>query len=497
MVFSSNEFVFVFLPLAILSNLLLLGVLRAKGYSGLWAANLLLLLFSLVFYAWGGPKHLPLLVGSAIVNYFGALLVAPTNGRRTTGQKIRLSLLITINISALCVFKYLNFFQEAGGLSLLNSFLPDRWRIAEFAHIALPVGISFYIFQAISYLVDVYRGDIHPCRSFVNFACYLTMFPQLIAGPIVRFSDIHTDLEARKIGAARVSKGCARFIFGLSKKLLLADTFGRVVDTTFALPPDSLNAGHAWLGIACYTLQIYFDFSAYSDMAIGIGNMLGIGFLENFNYPYISTSIRDFWRRWHISLSTWFRDYLYIPLGGNRKGATLTAINLLIVFILCGLWHGAAWNFILWGAYHGFFLIIERIVPKTGIRVPRIFKHSYTLFIVMIGWVLFRADTLPYAIEYLRALFGCANPDASTINVIRMVASGYVLPICLCAGVVLSAPVFPLLRTRLTVWYDAAPRQNARRCMIALYRCFLFALLALCIGAISSNSYQSFIYFRF
>lgn len=495
MVFSSNEFIFFLMPLAVLTNLAILVLVDRKRSKVVWAANLCLLFFSLLFYAWGEPRFTPYLFGSAVFNYLGGFCVSPDIVHSARTRKILLIPLVLVNIAFLGVFKYFNFFQEVGGLTVINKLLPESLQFGPIGYIALPIGISFFTFQAVSYLLDVYWGKVEVSRGFVSFACYLTMFPQLMAGPIVRFSDVHNDLLARNVSLSRVSAGCSRFIMGLAKKVIFADAFGRVVDPIFAMDPANLTPGFAWLGLVCYTLQIYYDFSSYSDMAIGIGGMLGVKFLENFNYPYISCSIKEFWRRWHISLSTWFRDYVYFPLGGSRAGTARTVINLLIVFSLCGLWHGAAWNFILWGTFHGFFLGLERLVARFFAPVPRIVKWLYCMFTVMMSLVLVRNVTLDNAITYYRALFGATDPEQKLLHPMRLLTTGYALPLTLIIGVVLSFPVYPFLRKKLAA-FAAGPRPKAVA-LEASYRVLLIGLLVLSVAAIAASTFQAFIYFRF
>ncbi len=359
MVFSSVIFLMVFLPIVLITASLIYLSLYSLKSNKFVILNLFLLLSSLLFYFWGEPKHLYIMLAVTFITYISGILI-----NKLKYKKIVLIISIIFNLSILGYFKYYNFFMDLIGLDLVNFFLSENEKIKSIVEVALPLGISFYVFQGISYLIDVYKGEVKAAYNFINFASYITLFPQLVAGPIVRYSHIGHELTYREITVDRFSNGASRFIMGLAKKLLIADTLGRVADAAFAVPNGELSAFSAWLGIISYSLQIYFDFSGYSDMAIGIGHMLGFKFPENFNYPYISKSVKEFWRRWHISLSTWFRDYVYIPLGGNRKGKFRSYINQIIVFFLCGLWHGASIMFVLWGLYHGFFLTIEKMFPK-------------------------------------------------------------------------------------------------------------------------------------
>jgi len=402
MLFSSLVFLFVFLPIVLVGNLLLPSRVR----------NVFLLLSSFVFFAWGGVSYLAVLLASLVVNYFVGLLIARNLGT----ERARLFLIVGVvaNLLNLGVFKYADFFAEN-----INSLLHlVNFEGLPLPGIVLPIGISFYTFQAISYLVDVYRIAVPVQKRFVHLALYVSFFPQLIAGPIVRYFDIAEQIANRRVKANDLSVGIKRFVLGLAKKVLIANQFAYVADTIFSYDVASLSVCSAWGGALAYMMQIYFDFSGYSDMAIGLGRMFGFHFLENFNFPYVAQSIQDFWRRWHISLSNWFRDYLYIPLGGNRRGTMRTLQNLFVVFLLTGWWHGASWNFIVWGVIHGVFLIVERsgfgrVLAKTWKPI----RHAYTLLVVLFAWVFFRAEDLPSAIEYISAMFGANNvPESSLVN---------------------------------------------------------------------------------
>ena len=391
MVFSSIIFLYAFLPIT-----LLLYFSVPQKYR-----NHVLLMASLLFYAWGELGYVLLMVLSIIVNWLAGLGI---QAKRNAGKNTMpvLTVAIILNLAPLAFFKYGNFLVDNAntGLALLN--LPAF----ELSPLHLPIGISFFTFQAISYLIDVYRGEATVQKKPINLALYISLFPQLIAGPIIRYKDVEREINGRVIRIEDVKSGVLRFISGLGKKILIANSMGAVADQIFSLPMDSVSSGLAWIGIIAYSLQIYFDFSGYSDMAIGLGRIFGFHFLENFNYPYISKSIQEFWRRWHISLSSWFRDYLYIPLGGNRSGNWRTYFNLLLVFFLCGLWHGASWTFVIWGLYHGLFLVVERLgLGKILKLLPGPLQHAYALLVVMIGWVFFRAETLDQALAYITRLF--------------------------------------------------------------------------------------------
>jgi alginate O-acetyltransferase complex protein AlgI len=394
MVFSSITFLFFFLP-AILSIYFLSGKYK----------NIVLLAASLAFYSWGENLYLLLMLGSIVINYGCGRLMFFYRDANSPSTAI-LTLGIILNISILGFFKYANFIVENVNILLSIIKLPE----ISLSPLHLPIGISFFTFQAISYIVDVYRGKVEPQKSIINLGLYISLFPQLIAGPIVRYRDIAKELINRKVTSEDFAYGVKRFLYGLSKKVLLANPLALTADKIFALPFTELSPSLAWLGAICYTFQIYYDFSGYSDMAIGLGRMFGFHFLENFNYPYISNSIREFWRRWHISLSSWLRDYLYIPLGGNRHGSMATHFNLITIFLLCGLWHGASWTFIVWGLYHGTFLVLER--TKFGLMTKRLWlpvQHVLTLSIIILGWVIFRSDTLSDCLTYILTMFGGGN----------------------------------------------------------------------------------------
>jgi alginate O-acetyltransferase complex protein AlgI len=366
--------------------------------------NVVILLASLLFYAWGEPRYVPLLIAYILINWtFGLLIARPG---RCSGAFLATG--VAINTGLLLWFKYLTFVLTQ--LSILSTALGLPAIPA--VDVALPLGISFFTFQGISYLVDIHRGTVVPQRSLLKFAMYKAMFPQLVAGPIVRYARIARHIDVRPISAWRVRTGMLMFLFGLAQKVLIADSVAGTADTVFALPPSELTAATAWAGALCYTIQIFFDFAGYSNMAIGLGHMMGFSFPANFNRPYTAQSVTEFWRRWHITLSNWFRDYLYIPLGGNRRGSPRTYLNLAAVFLLCGLWHGAAWNFAAWGAWQGAFLVLERLgLAILLTRAWRPFRHLYLLLAVVFGWVLFRAGGIGHAIDYMAAMLGFAAGD--------------------------------------------------------------------------------------
>lgn len=391
MVFSSPLFLSLFLPI-----LLLIYAVIQQNYR-----NPLLLAASLLFYSWGEPRAVIVMIALILVNYYAALLMEHPRFSSWISRRVILWLAVIINLSALFFYKYLDFFISNIN-KILNIFdLPQ----VELFHIALPIGISFYCFQALSYTIDVYRKEVDVQHSLMKLALYISLFPQLVAGPIVRYSTICSELDDRNLYFNNIYEGLVRFSIGLAKKVFIADSMGYVADQIFIGEVSTIPQLWAWTGCIAYTLQIYYDFSAYSDMAIGLGRIFNFHFLENFNFPYSASSIKDFWRRWHISLSSWLRDYLYIPLGGNRISARRTLINQFIVFLLCGLWHGAAWNFIAWGAWHGFGLISEKFTGRYLNRLPALIAHAYVMLFVMVGWILFRSPDLSYAVEYLKIMF--------------------------------------------------------------------------------------------
>ena len=432
------------------------------------------------------------MMASICLNYLFGLLIA--GAATTTRKKVFLGLVVVFNLLPLFYFKY-SFFVLENGIRLLGLLHVDHSLAAVPTH--LPIGISFFTFQALSYVIDVYRGICPPQRNPLNMGLFIALFPQLIAGPIVRYHDIAKQLVKRSVRMEDFSCGVERFVYGLGKKVLLANPMGAMADQIFALGIDQLSTTTAWLGILCYTLQIYFDFSGYSDMAIGLGRMFGFRFLENFNYPYISRSIREFWRRWHISLSNWFRDYLYIPLGGNRKGPVRTGLNLVTVFLLCGFWHGASWNFIIWGLCHGLFLVLER--GRVGAwldRMPAWTQHGYVILVVINAWVFFRAETLVYALQYLGVMYGIHG--AGTMYPYVYISLDAEFYATLFLAVVLSAPVFPGLSRHLQHLDNLAyARHSTAVAVPATKLCFLGLVLLFSAMNLATGAYNPFIYFRF
>jgi alginate O-acetyltransferase complex protein AlgI len=492
--FTEPTFLFLFLP--ILLGLYFVGDLRRPrtGVHGAYG-NWLLLVASVVFYATGGGSFTWLMLGSIAFNYWMAIAVDRARG--TPRAKRRLAVAVGLNLLVLGIFKYANFFVD--NLNAAASLVGGPAKLVDVPRVLLPIGISFFTFHAISYVVDVYRRDATAQKSPVHAALYLLLFPQLIAGPIIRYRDIADQLARRIVTQDDFAYGVRRFVIGLAKKVLVANVVAGPADKIFAMPFAQLSAAHAWLGIVCYTIQIYFDFSGYSDMAIGLGRMFGFRFPENFRWPYIAASVQEFWRRWHISLSTWFRDYLYIPLGGNRVPPAARYRNLVFVFFLCGLWHGASWSFVVWGLWHGAFLVIERVArgrsqtvqqPGTGILAWPIWKHVYVMLVVMIGWVFFRAETLTTAVAFLGSLAG-RSPALPTPYTVWF----YLTPevwLALAAGVIGSAPWVPSLAEHL-----ARSPESQRRGLTLVNGLALTALLVASILSVAARTYNPFIYFRF
>lgn len=466
MVFSSTIFLCVYLPLVLLGYY----ICPKKG------RNLFLLIVSLVFYAWGEPKYVFLMIFSILVNYiFGRLMDKHRENKKRL--KLMLVLSVVIDIGLLSVFKYTDFI-----ITNVNAIFGANF---DLLNIALPIGISFYTFQAMSYTIDVYRDDVRVQKNLIDFGMYITMFPQLIAGPIVRYADVQDQLADRSVTTADFSEGVMRFVVGLGKKVLLANQMGAVWSEIYALGGD-VSALMAWTGAIAYTFQIYFDFSGYSDMAIGLGRMFGFKFPENFRYPYQSVSITDFWRRWHITLSTWFKEYLYIPLGGNRRGLARQALNLLIVWSLTGFWHGAGWNFVMWGLYYFVILFIEKLfLLKALDKLPKFFRHVYALLLIIIGWVIFASDDVSVLLPYLGSMFG-ANGAIGGMDVYTLLTKAVLLIICCIASTELPKKLF----------LSAAGAMN-EKAAFTLKSVLMIALLALSMILLIGDSYNPFLYFRF
>lgn len=469
MVFSSLTFLYIFLPLCLISYFV------AKNIK---AKNIILLVFSLIFYAWGEPKYILLLVATTFVDYICGLLILKYKG--TKKEKLFLALACVITLSSLGLFKYTGFFCE--NLNSIFSFnIPG-------INITLPIGISFYTFQALTYVIDVYRGRVRVQGSFYKLLLYVSMFPQLIAGPIVRYSDVEEQIENRSSSLKSVSAGIIRFSTGLLKKAIVANLAGELTTKLIGGDIGELTAVGAWVGIIAYTIQIYFDFSGYSDMAIGLGLVFGFHFPENFNYPYCAKSITDFWKRWHMTLTSFFRDYLYIPMGGNRKR---WALNMLVVWLLTGLWHGASWNFVLWGLYYFFFLMLEKVyIGKYIEKWHSVLQHLYSLVIIVIGWAFFYFDDMAKLKYFFKAMFGIANGFVSLTQ--RTIVINYI--VLLAVGIIASLPIVPCVK-KLAL---KASRPLAGRIAVDLLSViYVAAVLFISTAALVGNSYNPFLYFRF
>jgi len=478
MVFSSIVFLFYFLPFVLL-------LYYASGKS-----NLVILLASLLFYAWGEPQYVVLLVVFILFNWLAGLAIASRIGWQRTAI---LAATISANVLFLVFFKYLDFL-----VGQLDTVLTAAGATPIAVRpIALPLGISFFTFQGMSYLIDIYRGEVVAQRNLLTFATYKSMFPQLIAGPIVRYRQIAGKIERRRVSLFRLQYGIVLFIVGMSQKVLIANTVAVPADELFGTAAGDLTLPAAWLGVVCYTLQIYFDFAGYSNMAIGMGHMMGFGYPPNFNRPYVSQSITEFWRRWHISLSTWFRDYLYVPLGGNRRGRLRTYVNLFLVFVICGFWHGASWTFAIWGLWHGGFLIVERM-GLGGLlrRCWRPLRHLYVMLAVMLGWVFFRCDTLAGALGYLGTMFGLGDAGATALPVVRYAPPSVWAAIVI--GSVFAVLRAPGVRSIAPRWRPAVARYPASGALMqagASVACLV--LLVLSALTLATGSFNPFIYFRF
>lgn len=468
MLFSSIVFLFAFLPAVVILYYLLPVRFR----------NVILLLASLVFYAWGEPVYLFLMLLSILFNYFSGLDIA-RNLQDKRAAKRSLVFNLIINLAVLGFFKY-----EGFVLDTLNGILPVH---ISYHALPLPIGISFYTFQILSYIIDVYRGNVKVQTNLPNFALYVTMFPQLIAGPIVQYADVDEQLASREVSRTKFGEGSMYFIRGLAKKVLLANTSGMIFTEVSGLAKGNIAVMTAWLGAFAYMFQIYFDFSGYSDMAIGLGKMFGFEFNMNFNYPYVSKSITEFWRRWHISLSSWFRDYVYIPLGGNRVSKIKHIRNLLIVWFLTGLWHGAAWNFVAWGLYYGVILIIEKYLLSPVLdRLPDVVRHIYSIVLVVIGWVLFFSSSFGQAADYIRVMFGAGAHGFADRESMYLLTSNLILWLILIFGST------PLVHFR----YEHMLRTKKWNTTI-INSVVYVALFIVCIAYLVTETYNPFLYFRF
>ena len=472
MIFSTIYFLFLYLPI----------VLFLYYITPLKWRNVPLLIVSLIFYGWGEPVYLFVMLASITINYLLGLVVERCKQRdNDKGARIAVASSVVINLAILFFFKYWDFI--AGSLEAVGlTFMPKLG-------LELPIGISFYTFQTMSYTVDVYRGDGHCQRNFVTFGTFVTIFPQLIAGPIIQYKDLDRQLEKRTHSPERFASGVQVFVVGMAKKVLLANNLGMLWDTYKAMPVDQLTTAGAWLGILAFSLQLYFDFSGYSDMAVGMGRMLGFEFMRNFNYPYISKSVTEFWRRWHISLGNWFRDYVYIPLGGNRVSKGRHLINLLVVWALTGIWHGASWNFMFWGLYFAVLIIIEKFFLLERLKkLPAFVQHVYALFVVLVSWAIFAVEDFGQMRSYLAAMFGAGGGGLADP------AFGYYLRSylpTLVIGILAAVPVWSNL------WRGLEERQSGRKALRVALPVLLMGGLLLCTAYLVDATYNPFLYFRF
>ena len=466
LVFSSEIFIFIFLPFTLLFYYLFPNKFR----------NYILLLASILFYAWGGLNYVFILLTSILINYLFGIFISKYK-ENTSIKKLILSIGIVLNLILLFYFKYYDF-----TINNLNLIFRTNIPLKE---IVLPIGISFFTFQGMSYIIDIYRGAATVNKNIFSVSLYISLFPQLVAGPIVKYKDIDNQIRKRKETLKDFSYGIERFIIGLAKKVIIADVLASIVLSIIPNSNNIIDTPTDWLGIICYTLQIYFDFSGYSDMAIGLGYMFGFKFMENFKFPYTSKSITEFWRRWHISLSTWFKEYLYIPLGGNRTGHTY--LNLLIVFFVTGLWHGSSWNFIIWGLWHGFFIVIEKLIKNKNwyIKTPNIIKWCITMIIVIIGWVFFTFDNLKNALDFLLIMFGIKHNNLVTFEI------GYYMNLRVIVWIIFSILLSTPLLTNILKKY------NSNNSFEIIKTVLLSILLILSIIFIVNSTYSPFIYFQF
>lgn len=471
MVFSSLVFLFVFFPITLISYYI--APYKMKNY--------ILLIASLFFYAWGEPTYVFLMIGSILFNYIFGLQVCEGSEKK---RKLWLAISVVFNISILFLFKYAGFaIYNVNKLFSMNMFVPN---------IALPLGISFFTFQSVSYVIDVYRDKNLVQKNLFNLALYISLFPQLVAGPIVRYETVNEQIRNRTHSIEKFGEGINRFIIGLAKKIIISNQLGLMVDQIFSTPTEYLPVITTWIGIIAYSLQIFFDFSGYSDMAIGLGKMFGFDFLENFNYPYISQSVSEFWRRWHISLGSWFRDYVYIPLGGSRKGLTRTYINLFIVWFLTGFWHGASWTFIAWGLYFGILIAIEKaFLEKLMSKIYRPIRHIYLILAVIIGWVLFRADNFSYAFNYIMIMFSLKGHYLYDLNTIVYIRDYWHV---ILIAIILSTPIVRYVVSKIR---SKNSKILDNSFVYSLEGFAIVGVLAFVILQLVNSTYNPFLYFRF
>lgn len=471
MVFSSLVFIFIFLPVT-----LILYYLSSDKFK-----NTTLLFVSLLFYAWGEPKYVFLMIGSIITNYIFGIKITSNNNRE---NKFWLIISVIFNISLLIIFKYSNFLVDS-----INALFNTNLNILE---VSLPLGISFFTFQTMSYVIDVYRNEAKVQENIFDLALYISLFPQLVAGPIVRYQTVDYQINKRSHTINKFADGIERFIVGLGKKVIFSNQLGLIADNVFASQVTNLSTLEAWLGIICYTLQIYFDFSGYSDMAVGLGKMFGFDFLENFNYPYISQSVSEFWRRWHISLGSWFRDYVYIPLGGNRVSSIKQYRNLFVVWLLTGIWHGADWSFMIWGLYYGILIAIEKaFLGELLKKLPKIYRHIYLIFLVMIGWVFFRAENIGQAFEFIKVLSGLSSNKLYDISFINYINEfGYIIIL----AIVFVTPILPKIKSLIRLKHEKLIEND----FVYMFKSLsLISLMFIVVVILINSTYNPFLYFRF
>ena len=468
MVFSSLIFLFMFLPMT-----LIIYYICPRKFK-----NLVILIMSLIFYAWGEPIYIFLMIGSILIDYIGGLMIEANEEDKEKRRAIFITVIV-LNLSFLFFFKYYGFLIDN-----INGVLGTNLQIR---NLPLPLGISFYTFQLISYVADVYMGKVVAQKNIINFGAYITMFPQLVAGPIVQYNDVENQLNNRRESMEKFGKGVERFILGIGKKVLIANNIGMIWTSIKGIPLEELSILSAWIGIIAFTLQIYFDFSGYSDMAIGLGKMFGFDFLENFKYPYMSMSVSEFWRRWHISLGSWFRDYIYIPLGGNRRGIAIQFRNLFIVWFATGLWHGASWNFVIWGLYFGVFIFLEKVfLGKVLKKVPGFIAHTYTLLLVIISWVFFDMVKVNEALHYIKVMFGIGE------NIFIDNIAKYTLKTNLMILVIAILCSTPLIRNLIA---NLKKKYKLKGEFIVIVMNMLILIIST--AYLVSESYNPFLYFRF
>ena len=469
MVFSSYIFIFIFLPTALAAYYLAPGKLK----------HLVLTLFSIFFYGWANPAFVPVMMFTITMDYTNGRLIE--RAKSPMGRKVPVVVSVVTNLMVLAFFKYFNFGVDSFNAAMSAMAFTD-YQFNSFFRVVLPLGISFYIFQSMSYVIDVYRRDAKVVTNYIDYACYVSMFPQLVAGPIIRFQEVADQLQSRTHTWEKFSRGITFFMLGMGKKILLANPCGKIADTAF--DAGGLGVFDSWFGLTAYSFQIYFDFCGYSDMAIGLGLMLGFMFAKNFDSPYKSQSVTEFWQRWHLSLSTWLRDYLYIPLGGNRKGNGRTYVNLALVMLLGGLWHGASWNFLIWGGIHGGYLAFERSQGKESFyaRLPKLLRILITFFIVSIAWVFFRAETLPEAWRFFKGLFGFGTVDAASTLIGGLIYGKYYIMNFVLAGVIIWFMPQTWDFTRKLSWPKAV---------------WCLAVFMIALAALITQQYNPFIYFIF